>query len=367
MKVMHLITTLGVGGAENMLLKVLPNLKNENIVYSILDNKDLNKKIGYKLEKKGITVKYLGLRFFNLPKVIFDFRKAIKKEKPDILNTYLIHSNLFGRLFGKLFGVKKVICSVRNKHIDKPLLNFLDRLSSFMVDCYTPNSPAVADFLIKNQKISSKKIKVIANGIEIEKFNINVDKKNKKKELKITNKFIVGCVAKLRKQKGHKFLFKAAQKVIKIYPDIVFLIIGDGIERDNLMNMSKRLKIDKNVLFLYERQDVPQLLQTMDLFVLPTLYEGMSNAILEAMASKCTILTTNIEENKVLITNNKEGILVPPKNSKLLANNLIRLIKNTKLRKELGEKAYKRVVEQYSIKKTIKLYGELYKNEKNKI
>ncbi|MBW2978001.1 glycosyltransferase [Candidatus Woesearchaeota archaeon] len=357
MKVLHLITGLGIGGAENMLLKVLPNLKNENVVCSLTNNNEIGKKI----EKKGVKVYYLGLNHLNLLGTILRFRKVVKKERPDILNTYLIHSNLFGRIFGRLFGVKKIICSVRNKHIDKPFLNFLDRMSSFIVDLYTPNSKAVGNYLVKKQKIKTKKIKVIQNGIEINKFNVKVNKQKKKKELRIENRLVIGCVAKLRKQKGHEYLLKAIPLVIKKNPKCIFLIIGKGKEERTLKNLVKSLNIQDKVSFLGAQLDTAELLKIMDLFVLPTLYEGMSNAILEAMAAKCSIITTDIAENRELIKDGKEGLLVKQKNHVDLANAINYLIDNKKIRQKFGENAYKKVKEDFSIKKTIEKYKGLYK------
>lgn len=142
-KILHLITGLEIGGAEIMLLKTLPQLnKFKNIVCVI----KAPTKIGKELEKNNIKVHYLKISKKFCPQIIWKFYKIIKKEEPDVLITYLIHADIFGRIFGKLFGVKKIICFFRNKHPDKKGLLFLEKLTSFLVSHYLTNSNAIKDF-----------------------------------------------------------------------------------------------------------------------------------------------------------------------------------------------------------------------------
>lgn len=353
MKIAHLITGLGMGGAEKMLLKTIPRLKNKNFIISLTNNDTLGKRI----EEAGIKVYYLGLKKSNLLSTILKFRKIIKKEKPDILNSYLIHSNLFGRIFGKLFGVKKIICSVRNKHINKHFLNFLDRRTSFLVDLYTPNSNALVPFLIKHQKIKKAKIRVIENGIELDKFNFKIDEKKKKKELGLKKQFIIGCIAKLEKQKGYLTLIRAAKELNN--PNMLFLFIGDGKERQKLENFSKNLGVQDQIKFLGWRKDTKELLKITDLFVLPSFHEGMSNSLLEAMASKVCCLVSNIDENKELIKNEENGLTFRTGNYKNLAEKIKFLYNNKNLREKYREKAYETAKKRFDIKKTVEKYTEV--------
>jgi len=173
-KILHLITGLEIGGAEKMLLKTLPKMQKmfDNRVCCIRGHGP----IGEKLEKAGILVYYLNLKsFFNFG-IIIQFKKIIKNFKPDILVTYLIHADLFGRFLGRFFGIKKIICSVRVKLIQfkyLPLL-LIDGLSSFLVDNYHFNSKVTANFYQKYFFMPKNKITVIPNGIEIEKFSISI-------------------------------------------------------------------------------------------------------------------------------------------------------------------------------------------------
>ena len=305
-KILHLITGLEIGGAEIMLLKTLPQLNKFKNTVCVIKGPT---KIGKELEENNIKVYYLKIGKKFCPQIIWKFYKIIKKEKPNILVTYLIHADIFGRIFGKLFGVKKIICFFRNKHPNKKGLLFLEKLTSFLVSHYLANSNAVKDFYISKLKISQKKITTIPNGVEIEKFSINIDKSQKRKELGFgKNDFLIGCIANFKKQKGHQYLLKA----------------------------------------------LPEILKIIDVFVLPTLFEGMPNVILEAMAAKCPIVTTNIPENQELIENKKEGLLIPVKNPKELAQAIIELIQNPEERIFFSNNAFEKVKNQFSLERTVK-------------
>lgn len=360
--IFHLITGLDVGGAEKMLLKILPLLQN-NFNNHVICIKGYGE-IGRELQEKGIKVHYLNLKnIFDLG-LIIKFQSLIKKYQPDLLVTYLIHADLFGRIFGKLFGIKKIICSVRVKPLNEikyfPLF-ILDGLTSFLVNHYHFNSQTVANFYKKYFFLSSKKITVIPNGLELDKYDIKIDINKKKKELGLPiNKKIVGCVAKLRKQKGHKYLLKAFQQVQKELKDVILVLVGNGEEIDNLKKLAKDLEIDKNTYFLGDRNDIPEILKTFDVFVLPTLAEGMSNAIMEAMASEVPVITTDIKENQELIKDNESGIVISLKNSKNLHEKILQILKDNNKRHSITYKAKQFIKNNFDIKTNILNWNKLF-------
>lgn len=338
-----------------MLLKTLPRMQDafDNRVCCIMGHGPM----GEKLEAAGIPVYHLDLKnIFDLD-VILRFKKIVKEFQPDILVTYLIHADLFGRILGRIFGIKKIICSVRVKLVQAkylPLL-FLDALTSPLVTHYHFNSQAVADMYRKYFFLPREKATVIPNGLELEKYAIIVDVNRKKQELGLpSDKIIIGCVAKLRRQKGHKYLIAAFAEVLKKNPNAFLLLVGDGDERKDIEKQIKNLSISEKSLLLGDHKDIPEILQTIDIFVLPTLFEGMSNAIMEAMASSLPIITTDIPENRELIENKKTGILISVKNTTAIQKNISLLLKNEDLRKSLGENAKKEIPERFDIEKVAK-------------
>ena len=385
MKVLHVITGLGVGGAERMLLNILPKLANRNIVVSLTDDNT----VGNELEKAGITVHYLGLRrdLLNLVSVLSRFRSIIRREKPDCVNSYLIHANLFARVFARLFGVNKVICSVRNKHIHRPGLVLLDRLTSWLVDRYTPNSPVVSEFMTA-RGFRESKITVIPNGIDASLYlttdtrsstdpngidaslYLTTDTRSStdptsgedlRETLGMKDRFCFLTVATLRKKKGHSCLIKAIARFIRIRHNTVFLFAGDGPERESLTSLATSLGCEDHVRFLGERDDVADLLQLCDAFVLPSRHEGMSNALLEAMASGTPVVCSDIEENRWVT--GPAGLLAEAGSIESLCDCLLTIHSTPKLRKELSEAGLQRVRECFRLENTLRLYRELYRGK----
>ncbi len=352
-KILHLITGLEIGGAEMMLLKTLPRMQDRfnNRVCCIIGHGS----IGEKLETAGIPVYYLDLKnIFDLV-IIFRFRKIIKDFQPDILVTYLIHADLFGRVFSRIFGVKKIVCSQRGSLLQWEFLRIIDRLTKFFVTKYIVQTGIAKKELAKKLHLPLKKIEVIPNSINISEYKFELDEIAKKKELKINpnNKNIV-CVSNLRRGKGHEYLLEAFEEIFKINKNVNLLIIGDGEQKTILTRQVKKYKSINNIYFLGNRADVKEILKISNIFVLLTFAEGMSNAIMEAMAMGITVITTDIAVNRELIKNNKTGILVPIKNSTEIQEKVLFLLENEDLRKTLGENAKKEIIEKFALDNVIK-------------
>lgn len=361
-KILHLITGLEIGGAEMMLLKTLPRMQNDfdNRVCCIHGHGP----IGLKLENEGIPVYYLNLKnIFDLG-VISRFRKIIREFDPNILVTYLIHADLFGRVFGKIFGIQKIVCSVRVKLIQwkyLPLL-ILDGLTSPLVNHYHFNSQTVANMYLKYFFLAKEKITVIPNGLEIEKYQISIDRVAKCKELEIpTNAPIIGCVGRLEKQKGQKYLLEAFALFLEKNERAFLILVGDGADREQLEILSRKLKIENSTKFLGNRNDIPEILQIIDIFVLPSLYEGMSNALMEAMATGLSIIATNIPENKELLGSEENGILVPLCDTSILAEKISFILRNKTYAEKIGASAKKEAMKRFSLDTIIYNFVSLFK------
>jgi glycosyltransferase involved in cell wall biosynthesis len=360
-KVLHLITGLEIGGAEMMLLKILPRLQTDfdNYVCCIRGNGV----VGRKLEALGIPVYYLGLDGLFDFRVIKRFKGIIQNVELDLLVTYLIHADIFGRIFGRLFGVKRIISSVRVKLIQPrylPLL-FVDGLTSFLVDHYHFNSKTVADMYQRYFFLPQSKITVIPNGIEIDRYQLSLDISEKRRRLGIPEGIkIIGCVAKLRRQKGHTYLISAFSNIAKERSDVLLLLIGGGAEESKLRQQVARLGLEKSIIFLGNRDDVPELLQLIDVFVLATLFEGMSNALMEAMAAGKAIVTTNIPENAEFILNGKTGLLVPVRDSKGLEKGIVNLLENKERRLRIGKEAFQKTQKDFSLENVVSQYKKLF-------
>lgn len=367
-KILHLITGLEIGGAEMMLLKTLPRLQDtfDNRVCCIRGHGPMGKR----LENAGIPVFYLNLRPISIFVSIFRFRSIIKDFRPDILVTYLIHADLFGRLFGRLFGIKKIICNQRGKLLQWEFLRIVDYATKSLVTKYIVQTKIAQRELMQKLRLPKERFMVIPNAIDTEEFNFEMDRGKKRAELSLaSDDIVITCVSKLRRGKGHKYLLEAfeqlrhySERLQKSHTNRRFklLIVGDGEQKEILLKQIESYKSKSNILFIGNRNDVKELLRISDIFILPTLGEGMSNALLEAMASGLPVITTDIPENNELIKNGKTGILVPIKDSDSLAKSIEDLLSDGERRKNLSENSKRNISEYFDVRIVVsKLTGFL--------
>lgn len=356
-RILHVITGLQVGGAEMMLVKTLPKLTDfEHTVCTVLERGPL----ADRLEAGGVRVVALDLRRHPFRGLGQFWR--LSREKPGVTISYLIHADLFVRVFGRLFGLRKQVVFVRNNLIGSQYDKLLrwERKTNKRVMRYFSVSASVARMYQEQHGYDPKQFTVIPNGIEVEKFS--AAKPLFRKDLGLEpGQPCALMVGKFYEQKGHDYLIEAWERVSKQVPDARLFLAGDGPTKDKIMTMVSERGLQKSVTFLGVRSDVPQLLKTADVFVFPTLFEGMSNALLEAMAAGCCILTTNIPENQEVA---EEGQVrfVPPANSERLAEVLTELLKLAPGRRAtLGKKAFEQVTSRFSIEQTVATLNTAYK------
>ncbi len=354
-KVLYLTYNLGVGGTEKMLLSALPRLSDFDHRVCVINRVD--PLMAEEFAGKNIPVAGLkGLK-------IFDFKNILQAEKPDLMVTYLIYADLFGRIFGRIFKTKKIAVSIRSTY-NEPKYKFwlfLEKITSGMVDKYVAVSQTAKNVYEKELGVPGEKIEVIYNGVDIGKFDIKIDKAAKKKELGLPeNCPVLGSTGKWRPEKGQEYLIWALPEILKKFPRAVLVLVGGGENKEKLANLAKSTGVGKNLLLLDERHDIPEILKTFDIFLNPSLYEGMSNSILEAMAAKIPVIASDIPSNNEIIENRKTGLLVPVMDSEKIAGAAVAILSNPDLGKNLVDAAFEKV-QNFSIEKTVaKLNQFLY-------
>ena len=360
-KIIHLIQALDNGGCENMLLRTLPLLSDfEHAIITLDHEGDLSEKF----KEKKIPVINIRQKSFLDILAYFRLFKTIKNLQPNLIITYLFHADAIGRIFLQLFTKIKIIPFLRTTYNHKKYwpARLFEKITKNFVKNYLANSESVKNFYVKNIGVSPEKITVIPNGIDISFYDKIERNENLRLSLGIKpEEIIIICIANLHENKGHKYLLEAFENIYKENNKIKLLLVGDGNEKENLLNQIKNYVSKNNILFLGKRTDVPQLLRISDIFALPTLFEGMSNAIMEAMACGLPIITTDIAENKELIENKKIGILIPTKKTSEIERNISLLLGNNDMRKDLGKNAKKIISENFSIEKIISDFSSFLK------
>ncbi|MFH1778185.1 MAG: glycosyltransferase family 4 protein [Candidatus Omnitrophota bacterium] len=229
-------------------------------------------------------------------------------------------------------------------------------------------SNAVREHLVNDFKIKKEKVKLITNGVDVEKFSreFNRDEIGQNKEqisIDRRARFVVGIIARLSSVKGHKYLLEAAAIILSKINDVYFLIIGDGEEKYNLIQQTKNLRIEKNVVFLPTLFNTLEPLKVMDVFVLPSLQEGLGLAAMEASAAGVPVVASNVGGIYSIIKDGKTGFLVEPRNPEILAEKIMLLLNDEKLRQSFAESGKQFMREKFSLKEmsdnVIKTYEEL--------
>jgi len=314
------------------------------------------------IKKEGIKVKTIKMKrkispFYDLI-TLCRLWNYFRKEKFDIVHTNNPKPGLLGQLAARMAGVPVVVNTIHGLYFyinssssKRNFFLFIEKIAASCSDLIFSVNKENIDTLIKEKVARPEKIRYLGNGVNIDKFNPERFSKEfiskKRKELNIPADFkVLGIVARLVKEKGYLDLFEAFKVVSKVFPDTILLVIGrkEPDKKDSVNPETvKHYGIEKNVIFLGERDGIEQIYPLMNIFVLPSYREGLSVSILEAMAEKRPIVATDITGSREEIENGRSGILVPVKNPDRLAEAIILLLGNQNKAEELGENARLRV------------------------
>lgn len=353
--ILYLVIGLGIGGTEIQLLELLKKLDREkyNPVVCCIKEKGV---LADDIEKMGIRVESLSIRnrfnFLALSRLV----RILRREGIDILHTFLFWANILGRLAGRMAQVPIIISGERCINLRKKKVAILiDKFTSRWTDKIVVISKAIKNTLVEREKISSEKIKVIYNGIDLSNFGVE----NKREKDSIPR---VGIVGRLHPDKGHRYFLEAAAQIIKKEPKIEFLIVGNGPLRKELEALSNELGLSGKVIFAGECRDILKIISSLDILVLSSLEEGLGNVLLEAMACGRPVIATEVGGVPEVVLDGETGILVPPKSPDTLAQATLKLLMNQAMAKEMGRAGRRRVEKYFTIDRMAKETEEVYNN-----
>ena len=366
-KIVHLIDSLGIGGAQTHLLTILKCADREryfHAVYSLTDALDT----GREIENLGIKVASLNLNAFLKEKkwiaTIRAISKMLKDEKPDILETHLTWSRIFGTMAFLAVGKRKVISfehgDIYNTGRQYKTANFL---VSFFIDVIVVPSNAIKEWICKNYGISQHKIEVMHNSVLTEHFKPQGDRENSGKILGAgESEIVVGSVGTLGTgiDKGMNYCIDAMSELAKKYKAIKLLIIGDGELRGKLERQVRDLALENVVSFLGFRRDISSILNAIDIFVSASPFEPCAIAIIEAMSMERPVVGSASGGTPELVEDGVTGFLFIPRDSKDLSEKIDKLIKDDRLRREMGARARRRVEEKFEARKYTKRLETIY-------
>jgi len=363
-RVFHIVGGLPIGGAEVLLLNTVRRMKPlgyELYVCSLTDKGD----IGPEIIDLGIPVFSLlsNPHVYNF-KVLISLFRLFRDIKPHIVQTHIYPSNTLGRIAAFLSRVPVIIATEHGFYRWKKSRQILiDRCLSYISDRIVVISKGVQDYLHKRSGIRLNKFQLLYNFVDPEQLIPQKKRLDVRRELGLNeNDIILGSVGRLVWDKGYHILLKAFKLVIDKDKDVKLVLVGDGPYSDVLKEKSRLYAIQDHVIFLGNRRDIPDLLNIMDLFVLPTLDEGFGISIIEALLFNLPVIATNIDAVPEIIEDGVNGLLVPPKDPVALGNAINRLLENRTLSKNLGRAGNEIVRKKYNSDVQINRIDSFYRS-----
>lgn len=365
-KVFFLLDSLNVGGTETQAVELAIRLDParydvtlgclrargpllEKLTGSAVDLQEFYPKGGF--DSPGGIYQMLRLALF------------LRRGGFQIVHTHDLYANLLGIPAALVARVPVIISSQRDlAHLDLYRTRrrvWVRRLQNLSTAVLT-NANAVRDAVMAENHIAAGKIRVIYNGVDLERFIGKTRDRSWLAKNAEQEKWIVLVGNMHSDVKGHPCLIAAAQPVVREFPDVRFVLAGDGEQRQNFEQQVASLGLQNKFLFLGRHDDVPHLLACCDIAVLPSQAEGLPNAVLEYLAAGLPTVASQVGGNAEIIQNGKTGLLVPPDNSAALSEALLRMLRDPGFAMSLGNRGREYVISEFSFQRMIENTDQLY-------
>jgi glycosyltransferase involved in cell wall biosynthesis len=364
-KILHLISSGGMYGAENVVLALAGDLQRmgHTARVGIFENfHQPQTDVADQFENRGVSVVRIPCSGRIDRKAIQKISEIVRTDNIDLLHAHGYKGDIYGYFVGKRLRIPLVAtCHLWTRQT--AAIRFYEYIDTLFLRRYDAVI-AVSDAIAKEAQdagIAPEKITTIDNGIDLSAF-ISA-KPALAEELRKSDRVLVGTVGRLVEQKGIEYFLRAAHKVLQRFPNTLFVIVGDGPDRAELERLSRELGIEMSVVFAGSRRDMPNVYASLDIFVLASLDEGMPMAVLEALASGCPTIATEVGAVPKLIVPGKNGLLVRPADPESLTRAICYLLSEPDVRRHMTRNAECIVRERYSsncmTRKYINIYEEL--------
>jgi len=362
-RVLQLISSEGYYGAESMLVNLATSLDGagcRNVVGVFRNGHNPHVEVGERARRNGLAVEVIPCSGRLDRRALRTIREIIYNQGIDIVHTHGFKANLYGTLAGAPLGVPLFA----TYHLDWPDrglalygYHLLDRVILHCFHKVIAVSEPIARSL-RRSGLGRKKILTIANGIDMVPFSsVPLSTADSKGPM------VVGLVGRLTPQKGHRYLLQAAPAVLARFPNVKFVFVGDGFERDALEQTAVGMGLDRHVCFEGQRSDMPAVYASLDVLVLPSINEGMPMTLIEGLAAGRPVIASAVGDVPKLIRHGETGLLIRPADSKDLETALIQLLSNPPMRATLAAQGRHWVCQNFSATAMAGRYRELYQEE----
>ncbi len=355
-RVLHVIATLLPGGTEMALLRLLQHLdpRRYDLRVACLRGEPV---LAPEFEAAGFPVVAIGTRGTVDPAALWRLVRLVRRDRIDLVHTQMDLADYYGTCAARLGGARAVVTTKQNADDFRqqrtwkryPFL-VLERLAYEAADATIVVSEGLARFLENVEHLPRRRMVVVGNGVDPDIGGRAPGRAEARAAIGADGQApVIGTVGRLAPQKGQVHLLRAFGRLLVDHPGALLVIAGEGPERARLEDEARRAGIDGRVIFLGHRRDVPAILASLDLFVLPSLWEGLPQALLEAMAMSIPVVAARAVGVEDVVTDGATGLIVPPADPVALAAAMQRLIGTPGLAAQLGAAARRSVVENFSL------------------
>ncbi|MCM8795290.1 MAG: glycosyltransferase [Candidatus Omnitrophica bacterium] len=356
-RIAFLVNGLRIGGTERYLLSFLEELPKEKFEFSVFCIADapLLNDPHYKIDYPVIVN---NIKRFSLI-TCFRFFLYLKKYKPQILHSFLYHSNIFARIMGRLAGIKIVISEERSTNYKKKWLYILlERLTWRLSTTIWVNNVSIKDILVRREKIRPEKIQILLTGI---KLPASSQKIHNKRYLNIPeDRFVLGNICRFCEQKNLIKLLEVMKIVSIKIPEAILVLVGDGPLMKILKKFCQENNLEDKVIFTGWRNDISEILDCLDVFVSLSKEEGLSCSVMEAMAKGIPVVASDIPGYRELVIDGVTGRLVPL-NDLTAAQAIEELYKKRDKFSQVAMKAKRHIEENFNFQRFAQIRQDLYK------
>ncbi len=362
MTVLQLISSGGLYGAETVLINLSRSLvrSGTGCVIGVFHNAHKpNTEIADSARRQGLPVEIIPCRGQADWQAVRAIRECIKARGIDLIHTHGYKADLYGYAAARALG-KPLVATCHNwpgTSVALRLYALLDRFVLRRFHRVVAISEGVADTL-RRAGVAPGRISIIDNGVELSKFAGAAP--TLAREIQKGERVVVGTVGRLAPEKAYDNFLRAAQQLLADFPETLFVLVGEGPMRGPLEDLVRQLGIEDHVIFAGQRADVPGVYASLDIFVLPSLDEGMPMVILEALAASRPVVASRVGAIPRLIPDERTGLLVAPGDVAGLGQAIARLLADPDLRRQMGENGQAWVRQHYSAEAMVESYLNLY-------
>jgi glycosyltransferase involved in cell wall biosynthesis len=366
-RVLHVISTLLPGGTETAVLRLIRSCDPRRYQFRVAYLRG-DPELAADFAAAGAPATPMGLRRKADPACLLRLWRYLRRERFDLVHTHMDLADYYGAFAARLAGVRGVVSTKHNADEFRtrrtwkryPFLA-LERAAYELADAVIVVSDGVGDFLARSEHLPRRKLVTIRNGVDARITEQAIARGEARRRLSL-DRFdpVIGTVGRLAPQKGQIDLLRALPAITRLLPGAALAIAGEGPSRPVLEQEARQLGIADRVVFLGHRRDVPAVLSALDLFVLPSLWEGMPLALLEAMALGCPVVAARAVGVEEVLRDGVEGLLVPRRDPAALAEAALRLLRHPSRARALAEAARARALGRHSLEAVAREVEALY-------